>query len=168
MASKDKNGGEAWVRMSWTLGLAQMGCDVWFVEQIKRPSLQSVAWFRRVTSLFGLTERSTLIDEFGKVLAGPDLSLLTAFASNSELLVNLSGNLRSREVLAACRRRAFLDLDPGYTQSWMEQGVDVGAAGHHLYFSIAERIGQPGCSLPTAGVDWLPARQPVVLSQWPV
>ena len=34
IANKHLNGGEAWVRLSWILGLRRLGFDVWFVEQI--------------------------------------------------------------------------------------------------------------------------------------
>ena len=31
IANKLLNGGEAWVRLSWILGLRRLGLDVWFV-----------------------------------------------------------------------------------------------------------------------------------------
>ena len=34
LANKPGNGGAAWTRLSWALGLRQLGCDVYFVEQI--------------------------------------------------------------------------------------------------------------------------------------
>ena len=34
LANKYRNGGEAWVRLSWMRGLQRLGCDVRFVEQI--------------------------------------------------------------------------------------------------------------------------------------
>ena len=38
VANKYLNGGEAWVRLSWVLGLARLGYDVCFVEQIAASS----------------------------------------------------------------------------------------------------------------------------------
>src|SRR4051812_47451291 len=35
LANKPHNGGEAWVRMSWATGLRQLGCHVYFIEQIR-------------------------------------------------------------------------------------------------------------------------------------
>ena len=34
MANKHRNGGEAWVRLNWLLGLRRLGCRVHFVEHI--------------------------------------------------------------------------------------------------------------------------------------
>ena len=34
IANKSRNGGEAWVRLSWLEGLERLGCRVVFVEQI--------------------------------------------------------------------------------------------------------------------------------------
>ena len=37
LANKPGSSGEAWVRMSWVRGLASLGLDVWFVEQLGDP-----------------------------------------------------------------------------------------------------------------------------------
>lgn len=84
------------------------------------------------------------------------------------LLVNLSGHLRNRELLRRPRVRAFVDLDPGYTQIWHAQGYDVGLAGHDHYFSVGANVGTPSWTLPSGDVSWRPIRQPVVLEDWPV
>ena len=34
LANKARNGGEAWVRMSWVRGFQQLGLDVHFVEEL--------------------------------------------------------------------------------------------------------------------------------------
>ena len=35
--------------------------------------------------------------------------------------------------------------------------------GHDAYLTIGENIGQPGCTIPTCGLEWITTRQPVVL-----
>ena len=91
-----------------------------------------------------------------------------ARAGEAELLVNLGGHLRWRPLLRRARRRAFVDLDPGFTQIWHAQGHDVGLVGHDLYFSVGENVGTRRCQLPTGGIRWRSIRQPVVLERWPV
>jgi hypothetical protein len=167
LASRPHNAGGAWVRLSWIIGLAELGCDVWFVEEVNGASQEAIAWFESVAERFGLTDRCALINRSGRVVAGRDQSAVMDYARDCDLLVNISGNLRSATILSLCRRRAFVDLDPGYTQYWMESGIDVGANDHDVYFTVAERLGKAGCGLPTAGVDWMTVRQPVVLSAWP-
>ena len=43
LANKYLNGGEAWVRLSWVLGLKKLGFKVFFVEQISRRNCVDVA-----------------------------------------------------------------------------------------------------------------------------
>src|SRR4051794_33908195 len=74
LANKCRNGGEAWVRMSWALGLRRLGFDVWFVEQIAPASCVDAdgrpapfetcanrSYFRDVTGQFGLDGRAALV-----------------------------------------------------------------------------------------------------------
>jgi hypothetical protein len=65
------------------------------------------------------------------------------------------------------RRRAFVDLDPGFTQIWHADGTDVGLAGHDVHFTVGANVGRGDCPLPTGGLRWLPVRQPVALHRWP-
>jgi hypothetical protein len=90
-------------------------------------------------------------------------------AAESELVVNISGHLRDPEILAGARRRVFVDLDPGYTQVWHAQGLDGGRLeAHDDHLTVGTRIGTADCPIPSAGIDWRPVRQPVVLDDWPV
>jgi len=172
LANKPGNGGETWVRTTWVRGLARLGADAWFVEQLHDGIDRDVAvpWFRAVIADAGLTARAVLVDGTGSVLVAPAASPPVAeLAAEAALLVNISGNLREATLLARFRRRAYVDLDPGYTQSWLAS--DPGALGpvpHHLHFTVGERLGSAGCPLPTGGLPWLPCRQPVLLEDWPV
>src|SRR3712207_9535407 len=52
-------------------------------------------------------------------------------------------------------RRAYVDLDPGYTQIWHESGGwDSGLEDHDLHFTVGTNIGTPRCDLPTGGLRW--------------
>jgi hypothetical protein len=82
--------------------------------------------------------------------------------------VNISGHLRHPDVAPRFRRRAYVDLDPGFTQIWQVQGADLGLDAHDVHFTVGENIGQPDCDIPTAGFDWIPVPPPVVLERWPV
>ena len=85
----------------------------------------------------------------------------------AELLVNLSGHLRLTPLLRRVKRRAYVDLDPGYTQAWLGlPGFSLGQ--HDLFFTVGERVGLPDCSVPCGGLAWQAIRQPVVLADWPV
>lgn len=178
LANKPANGGEAWVRLSWIRGLQRLGCDVWFVEQIDEAhcvdaggapapfrASANLAWHRRVTAEFGLAERSWLMCDNGEV-EGPPTEQALDVASGA-LLVNISGHLRDGALKAAFGRRAYVDIDPGFTQIWQAQGV-AGARldGHDRYFTIGANIGTGASPIPTNGLTWHHVRPPVVLADW--
>lgn len=185
LANKPHNGGEAWVRMSWATGLRRLGCDVYFVEQISPHTLTDAAgrpaapdasvqrrFFEDVTRAFGLADRSALLVTGGRaetVCAGVSWDRLLRAASGCELLVNISGHLTSRPLLDRVRRRAYVDIDPGFTQFWhADPATPFEVAGHDHYFTIGENIGRADCPIPTGGIAWRGVRQPVVLDDWPV
>ena len=51
---------------------------------------------------------------------------------------------------------------------WHALGLADPFIGHDDYVTIGENIGQPGCAIPTCGLDWITTPQSVVLSEWPV
>lgn len=168
LANKPSSGGEAWVRLNWALGLRRLGFQVVFLEQIDaaRCSPAAIAYFTSVVDAFRLSDAALLVG--GQRVAGIPLEAVLEQVCGSELLVNLSGNLRDRKLLDGCAHRVYVDLDPGYTQFWHARGLDVGLGGHDLHLTVGERIGSPGCDVPSADVDWHPVRPPVVLEEWPV
>jgi len=183
LANKPHNGGEAWVRLSWVLGFRRLGFHVYFLEQISRKacidasggassdveSSTNLAWFREVTERFGLAGASALIDVDSGRTFGLSESALRDVTASAELLVNISGHLSHGPVMAPIRCKAFVDIDPGFTQFWHAQG-NAGArlAGHDYFFTIGANIGSLSCPIPTGGIQWRPVRQPVVLEDWPV
>lgn len=182
LANKPLNGGEAWVRLNWILGFKQLGYDVVFVEQISRDSCTGVDgapapveaslnldYFRQVTAQFGLAHAAALIDVDGERIYGLERAELFERAGAAELLVNISGHLTWQPLLRCLRRKAYVDIDPGYTQFWhADRALSFRMKGHDFYFTIGENIGRRDCPIPSGGIDWQPVRQPVVLEQWPV
>jgi hypothetical protein len=180
LANRVGNGGGAWVRLSWIRGLKRLGFDVVFVEQIAPRACVDAAgrvtsfarsrnrdYFREVMTAFELDGRSALICGAGEATEGLALGELLGIAGQADLLINISGHLTFGPILERVGRTAFVDLDPGFTQFWHQQGVHpIGA--HDLYFTVGENIGRQGCTIPTVGVRWRPVRQPVVLDDWPV
>src|SRR5262245_2190399 len=106
LANKPGNGGAAWTRLSWALGLERLNSRVFFVEQISAAACVdaagascepgrsiNLAYFKHVMSLFGLEERSALVADNGAAAAGPSLSELADLADSADLLLNISSNL---------------------------------------------------------------------------
>jgi hypothetical protein len=182
IANKHKNGGEAWVRLSWILGLRRLGFDVWFVEQMDAASAVDAAgrptafaesenrrYFEQVVERFGLGGRASLLFEGGREASGVPLEELLPVAEEARLLVNVSGHLHLEPLMGRLRRKAYVDLDPGFTQFWHAGGTGGSRLeGHDVFFTVGENIGRPECPIPTCGLEWKTVRPPVVLAEWPV
>jgi len=157
LAAKPRNGGEAWVRMSYVLGLRRLGHHVAFVEQLEDATPDAIDWFASVCDRFAVD--GTIIDTAGRLTFGPE-------PEAADALINISGNLRTRRVLELAVRRAYVDLDPCFTQVWHADGA-VSLDGHHVYFTVGENVGTSHCTVPTNGIRWRRTRPPVVLDEWP-
>jgi hypothetical protein len=182
IAASYRNGGIAWERLSWALGLRRLGLDVFIVDQLDRgrcvyPSgvdqvpenCLNLSWFEAVIEKFELAGRAAVIGERGESLYGPGPAELLELADEAVMLVNVAGNLRFEELKQRFRRRVYVDVDPGFTQLWLASGEPAPRIeGHDLHFTIGENVGMPGCPLPTGGIRWLHTRQPVLLDEWPV
>ena len=182
IATKYLNGGAAWTRLSWALGLKKLGFRIHFVEQINRESCVdatgavtafercvNLAYFKQVVEQFGLAGSATLIYENGQQVYGLSYAELLEVAEATDLLLNITGHLALEPIMRRLRRKAYVDLDPGFTQFWHAAG-NAGArlAGHDFYFTVGENIGTPVCQIPTGDIRWRPTQQPVVLDHWPV
>jgi hypothetical protein len=180
LANRPGNGGGAWVRLNWVLGLRQLGHTVHFVEEIDSHACpdavggparfrecRNTAFFRTVREQFGLTDAATLIYGQGEHTDGLSIIALGELANAADLLVNLGGHVHNPAVLGRPRRNVYVDLDPGYTQFWHAAGI-AGArlAGHDVYYTVGANVGRPECVIPTAGITWRTVRPPVVLSEW--
>jgi hypothetical protein len=181
LANKPRNGGEAWVRLSWILGLRRLGFDTYFVEQIDAADCRdedggpadfadsvNCRHFEAVVRDFGLEGRVGLLCDGGREAVGLGLAELRDVAAGADVLLN-SGHLAIETVLAPPRRRVYVDLDPGFTQAWhADEALAFRLAGHDRYVTVGLNVGVPGWPIPAAGVDWIPTLPPVVLDEWPL
>lgn len=181
LANKPFNGGEAWVRLSWALGLRRLGFDVCFVEEIASvdcvgpdgapagfSASANRAHFDAVVEGFGLDGHAGLLCDAGRESSGLGLAEIRERAAYADLLVNISGHLRIEEILSAPRRRLYVDLDPGFTQAWhADEDLAFEIAGHDHYATVGLNVGKPGCPIPGCGIDWIPTLPPVLLDEWP-
>lgn len=181
LANKPGNGGEAWVRLTWALGLRRLGFEVVLAEQIASDACVGLdgapapfersanrAWFDAIVARFGLADAACLVLDDGPRTSGLAFEELVAHAERTALLVNHSGHLTLAPVQARVAGRLYVDLDPGYTQLWDAAG-DPGARldGHDAFATVGANLGDPACSLPTGPVPWRPVRPPVLLEAWP-
>lgn len=180
IAQRPFHGGHTWVFLQYLLGLRKLGWDVHFIDRLE-PGMcvdthGSPAPFRRSANLrflaevmerFDLTDGWTLIYDRGRDVAGRAHSEAVELAAESAVMLNVMGFLEDEEILAAAPLRVFVDIDPGFGQMWHELGLADPFAGHDRYVSVGGNIGKRGCAIPTCGLDWLPLKPPVELTEWP-
>jgi hypothetical protein len=178
LANKPGNGGEAWVRLSWLLGLRRLGFEVVFVEQLSlgacvdaagapTPVARShnLAFFRSVVDRFGLASACLIYDE-GAEFFGMAREKLLAKAETAPALFNISGHLTYGPLMRQFSRRIYVDVDPGYTQYWHASGQSLGLEDHDEHLTVGGNVGTDPCAIPTLGIPWRPVRPPVVLAEW--
>jgi hypothetical protein len=180
IANKPFSGGEAWVRLSWVLGLQRLGFDVYFVEQLadaaavdgegrRVPFFDSanLTYFEQVIGDFGLEGKAGLLDgnRAGTGLGPEDL---VEVAANADVLFNLSGQLTAKSILDGPGARVYVDLDPVFTQAWHnDESTAFRLGGHDHYVTVGLNVGGPNWPLPAGGIEWIGTLPPVVLTEWP-
>lgn len=161
----------------YLLGLRRLGHEVLYVEESGWPYScydpvagdygdDPGAGLRIVRALMaehGVASPVCYVNRDSGHVEGADWAELKRMLAAADLLLNVGGVCWLPE-FTLCQRRALIDMDPLFTQ--------VGRFGawlineHHVHFSYGVNIGRPGCTIPTAGVDWLPTVPPVVPELW--
>jgi hypothetical protein len=181
LANKPFNGGEAWVRLSWVLGLRQLGFDAYFVEELAAvdcvaesgepadfATCANRAYFESVVGDFGLVDRAGLLYEGGCESSGLGLAELEDLAAGADLLIDISGHLAAAEILAGPRERLYVDLDPGFTQAWhADERLGFRLGDHDHYATVGLNVGKPDWPISGCGIEWIPTLPPILLKEWP-
>jgi hypothetical protein len=177
-------GGLAWMNMQYLAGLRDLGHDVyyledcgpeswvyhWEAERLTTDLAYPAAYVRDCLEPLGLGGRWTY--RAGEQAAGMGAEEFREVCSGADLLIVQAAAVTPwRPEYDRPRRRAFIDVDPGFTQISLEKGhaelADTVRRCERL-FTIAQRIGATDCPIPTAGREWLRTLPPVALGQWPV
>jgi hypothetical protein len=172
VAGNPNQGGATWAVLQYVAGLARLGHEVVLVEPIRSGAGADLraedsevrAYFHSLAMLEG---RSALLVSGTELTAGLRYPELVRFASEADLLINISGMLRDERLLEPIPVRAFLDLDPGFNQVWHETGNDMGLGLHTHFLSVGQSLGREGCPIPDCGRSWVPTLPPVALDHWP-
>ena len=167
-----EGGAYMWVFLNWALGLRSIGCRViWLDSFLPDISAQKVgrdaAELKERLDRFGLGTDVAVIYRDGNTPPLPSGAYLDLdAAAEADLFINLGYDLDAR-VVRRFRRSAFVDIDPGLTQTWVALG-QLELVPHDLYFTYGETVGQPGSKIPDCGIFWRYTSPPVFLPEWPV
>ncbi len=174
-------GGYAWQVLHYVAGLRALGFDAYFYEDTAFycGSYDPVSDSDNVGTANGIAFTSDLFRRFGLEDAWmfwdaqADLVYGAQNVDRQDLLNRARVVITLAPVTRLPRRgkqsKVFIDLDPGFTQIRADRG-DAAILEllneHDVHFTFGENIGHPQCSVPSAGLRWLPTRQPVVLDFW--
>ncbi|OLC05818.1 MAG: hypothetical protein AUH46_01475 [Gemmatimonadetes bacterium 13_1_40CM_70_15] len=175
VVSFPEGGGHFWVYMQYVQGLRRLGCDVYWLEQVRRRKdpdrdARALATFLKRMERFGLGKRVLLytLDEGDGApieFIGVSRAVAEAVLRRADLVLNFHYAIDPR-LLACARRTALVDIDPGLTQIWMSTG-QLRVPAHDVYFTIGEAVRAPAARLPDGGVPWVHIQPPVFLELWP-
>jgi hypothetical protein len=173
-ASLPEFAGTTWAALQWMLGLERLGIEAYWVErlgsvdELTHPHSLGylVERFAETARQFAFEHRYVIEYNGGERVFGLSGEALERLTSEAALLVNMGGYLPPDSMLMRVPRRAFVDLDPGFTQLWAHQ-IDIGLSRHNLFFTLGQNVGSPEFAIPTMGIEWQAFLPPVVLDQWP-
>ena len=178
-------GGVAWDYVQYPRSFADLGCDVFYVEDTQlwpvyatddqTDAAPNARYLGGVMEAFGLGDRWAYRDEASGRLFGMTEAALAEVYRTADVFVNVSCSTAVHDAVAAIPVRILVDSDPMFTQIQLETGAHftdgggglralVDAHTHHVTFG--ENVGAPDCRMPMAGVDWVPTRQPICLDRW--
>lgn len=184
-------GGVSWDYLAYVDGFRRMGAEVLYLEDtggwFYHPSAQTFSddpapnlrYLRAALARVDAADVAWSVRGPDGTVHGLDSASVTRFCRGADLFLNVSGAGWLREEYRGARRTAYLDTDPGFTQTklWAAQNdaattdqafsVDL-IRTHDRFFTFAEHIGAADCRVPLCGFDWKPTRQPVVLERWPL
>jgi hypothetical protein len=164
IAQRPRRPGHAWALLAYALGFRELGHEVLFLDRLDRGG--DAGWLTDAMAVGRLEGRyAALLDGGGTI--GLSRRQIVRELSRAELLLNVNGFLDDPELLAAARRRVYLDIDPGFGQIWADQGLADTFAGHDDFVTVGTNLGGPGCTVPLLGREWIPTLPPVPLAHWP-
>jgi hypothetical protein len=176
-------GGQAWASLQYLLGFRALGHEVYYLEDCGRSSWVYVwekedwtheldypaGYVNACLAPFGFGDRWIYRDNYRSL--GMPLGMFIDICGSADLLVLRAvpfWNWRKEYELPKCR--AFIDVDPGFTQITLangDQGWVDGVARCERRFTYGQRLGAPDCPIPDAGGPWLKTVPPVFLPEWP-
>ena len=180
-------GGAAWDYGQYVLGLERLGFDVVYLEDTGLEAYDPVVGDYGSDIQYGVEFLRSSLAMISPAIGnrwhvrgltgatyGLDAEHIAEIAKEADLFLNVSGSCLLRDNYLASRRKVLIDTDPGLNHfvnfpQWDANPGWQGSHGfraHDAFFTYAERIGQPGCSLPDLGLEWMPTRPPVVLDRW--
>ena len=172
-------GGVAWDYGQYVLGLERLGVEVTYLEDPGQPGYNPVAGAYEDDLAYGagfleqslralcpgVGDRWHVRAPDGTRYGMPAAELEEAVGS-ADVFINVSCACVMRAPYLRCRRKVLIDTDPGVNHfaEWRRRPEALGL--HDVHLTYAQCLGDPGCRLPSMGLEWERTRPPVVLDAW--
>jgi hypothetical protein len=166
------------------IGLKQLGHDVLFLEDsddyptcynpdtfmVDTDPQNGLRFIQQVFNAYDLRGQWAYHDAHSGNWYGQSKQEALAFCAKADLVLNLGAVTPLREWWVSIPSRALVDGDPAFTQirHLTEPSTYEIATYHTCYFSFAENINKPNCTIPVDNFPWQPTRQPLVLDAWKI
>jgi hypothetical protein len=180
---REPTGGNAWQTLNYVHGLANLGHDVYYIEDsddspmcygpdLGRPTTEPTYGLRFASEAFarlGLGDRWAYYDAHANEWKGARAHDARVLCNTADLLLNIAGLNPLRDWVEGVPVRAMIDTDPGFTQirNLTDPQFLQRSRAHTAFFSFGENLGKSSCAIPSDGLLWQTTRQPVSLSAWP-
>jgi len=167
--------------LHYLIGLRRLGYDVYYVEDVSPwvydprindvtpEASDNVEFAASILEAYGFAGKWAFAGAYpGGKTYGIQGDALTRLYREADAILNVTGQ-EVREHHLACERRVYVESDPFKMQVKASQGDPVtlaALAAHDTHFTFGENVGRAVCPLPTAGLNWLPTRQPVAMELW--
>jgi hypothetical protein len=180
-------GGVAWDYGQYLAGLADLGFDVYYLEDTGGQTYDPEKRLYVDDCGYGIRFLRESLERLSPQLAdrwhfrsasgdcyGIELRKFEELVGSADLLLNVSGGTLIRDAYLTCPCKVLVDTDPGWNHfvNYPRWDANPGWQGTHGYrahdhfFTYAERLGYSDCLLPTLGLTWHPTRPPVALAEW--
>jgi hypothetical protein len=172
VATKPQIGGHFWVYFQYVHGLRQLGCEVFWLEQLPRdadPNQLDV--FFRCMERYGLGGKVILYRtprpgrEGDYEFLGVSKTEAERVIRRADLLLNFHYAI-DPDMLGRFQRTALVDIDPGLLQFWIAGG-QLSVPPHNFYLTIGETVGGDDTRIPDCQLPWIHIRPVVCLDLWP-
>jgi hypothetical protein len=167
--------GSTWVRLQYLLGFERLGFRTYWIDRLgrveprrtRRSAEYFATRFDQTARTFEFADRYSIVYQGGESYFGMGREQIDDLIGDADLLLTIGAKLPADCPLLRIARRAYLDVDPGFTQAWALDW-DLGLDRHHVLFTVGQSVGRPDFVLPIGGRRWHVTLPPVVLEQWPV
>ncbi len=173
--------GVTWQAIHYLVGLRDLGCDVFYVEDAGAPPYDpasggigitadaNVAFLADVMRRYDFADRWAYWDSLTDTWHGRDGAGVRELYRTADAIFNLCGATSLRPEHRQGAKLCYVETDPIYEQMRVANGDEdsIGfLSAHDVLFTYGELLGTPSCTVPVERFTWIPTRPPVVLDCW--